>query len=102
MGEVETLVTSSDYRPVDFEYYEEAGVPQMAVLLHDRPNTDWLMVPGTWGAVDCRHQKLGEPGLGLLDLDLMPLVASHEHKKKKKAGLHEGLVHDSGTSGPPG
>ncbi len=90
-------------RPSDFEIYVEKGEDRLAVLLQERANKDWLMVPGSWGAVDCRHQlveldsNLGfSRPPGLLDLDLVGLAA-----KDLNDVTHEGVIHDGGTSGPP-
>lgn len=93
--------------PVDFEPYSQDGVGHLAVLLQERGEMDWLTVPGSWHAVHCRHELLGDdPALGaqsanrvgLLDFDLVGLGP-----KTPVKGLHNGLVHDGGTAGgPPG
>jgi hypothetical protein len=90
-------------RPFDFEKYVEGGETHLAVLLQKRENKDWLMLPGAWDAVDCRHtlfdldDELGFSESRLLDLDLVGVEGHHFGD-----ALHEGVVHDSGTSGPPG
>lgn len=98
-----TAGTTSFLRPFDFEFYVEGGEDRLAVLLQERDNKDWLMLPGSWEAIDCRHQlveldgNLGFSEPRLLDLDLVGVAT-----KEFKDTLHEGVVHDSGTSGPPG
>jgi hypothetical protein len=90
-------------RPFDFEKYVEGGETHLAVLLQKRENKEWLMLPGAWDAVDCRHtlfdldDELGFSESRLLDLDLVGVEGHHFGD-----ALHEGVVHDSGTSGPPG
>jgi hypothetical protein len=99
----EAADVKSFLRPFDFEIYVEDGEDHLAVLLQERANRDWLMMPGSWNAVDCRRQlidmdaTLGFSGPRLLDLDLVSFGTSKVH-----GTLHEGVVHDSGTSGPPG
>ncbi len=112
-------------RPVAFESFLGDDRGLFAILLHrkDLP-ADWLMVPAVVSAVECRHQLLnrsspsgqlgtGPFGFDVGDLDL--LVPPTEHIQSGLTGssggrlidpddpsiLHNGLVHDGGTSGPP-
>jgi hypothetical protein len=88
------------FQAVDFENYMEAGKEHWAVLLHKRSGPDWLQFAGTEHDVTERESILDaepvETGYGLLDLDIYGIstVFGFPH-------LHEGLVHDGGTSGPP-
>lgn len=112
-------------RPVAFESFMGGDEGLFAILLHetDLP-ADWLMVPAVVDAVSCRYRCLngastcddvdpGTVGFDIGDLDL--LVPPTEHIQSAFTGssgaritnpnnpfaLHNGLVHDGGTSGPP-
>lgn len=88
------------FQAVDFENYMEGGQEYWAVLLHRRLAPDWLQFAGTELDVALRENRLnaepGEPGFRLLDLDIYGISTIFDFRQ-----LHNGLVHDGGTSGPP-
>lgn len=88
------------FQAVDFENYMEAGEERWAVLLHRRSGADWLQFAGTELDVALRENRLdaqsAEAGFRLLDLDIYGLSTIFDFRR-----LHNGLVHDGGTSGPP-
>lgn len=124
-----TLQTTWDegLRPVGFESYWEDDEGHIVALLHRRETpADWLMVPAVKGAVDCRHGDLNrstpdgadgaaeeELGFNLVDLDLLVEPTQVQQQLRGSSGdrlrlfpevetpLHNGLVHDGGTAGPP-
>ena len=114
------------FRAVDFERYNESGEDgeeTWAVLLHRRAEEDWLLFGDLPVGLDFRELRLNPPLTGttlrrfsyrLVDFDFLGLSDHIQSQHRASAGdrirlfpeigipNHNGLVHDGGTSGPPG
>lgn len=101
------------FQAVDIERSWSADQYEWAILFHPRGTPDWLQIGGTADRVNQRDGSLNLPTYGnpppgddppapyrLIDLEILDRPAGSFDDSPGDA-IHEGLVHDGGTSGPP-
>ena len=93
------------FRPLDFEFYPGSGDGLWTVLLQHKGQSDWLQIDTSDYFINKRNSELNGPsGLGSGPaltqgpFGLREVVIFYV----QALSTHLGVVHDGGTSGPPG